>query len=144
MLRPGHSGGKIVLDNISIRTFRTAAASQIRKSTACLPPTIALLKRAAPWIRHVYLNHLTAATSHLFSQYDSLTNVAAMLSAIEQLPEGSEWLQTNQFALARQGLGFRHGRPDSVTTAELIARTIILATLTRMGMARTNLTRLTE
>jgi len=57
--KTGHSGGKIVLDNISIRTFRTAAASQIRKSTACLPPTIALLKRAAPWIRHVYLNHLT-------------------------------------------------------------------------------------
>lgn len=110
-----------------------------------LPPTIALLKPdTTPWIRQVYLSHLTATLSHHYSGYDSLTNVAAMVMAIEQLPEGRDWLQTNQTALARQGLGRWHAREDSTNLVELAARTNILETLSRMGMAETNLTRLTE
>lgn len=109
-----------------------------------LPPTIAqLTPETAPWIRHVYLNHLTATLSHYYPRYDSLTNVAGMLLAIEQLPEGRDWVSTNQAALARQGLGLRHTGTE-YTEAELIARTNILSALSRMGMAETNLTRLIE
>src|SRR5262249_21005475 len=110
-----------------------------------LPPTVALLKTdTAPWIRLVYLDHLSATFSHHYSRYDSLTNVAAMLSAIERLPEGKEWLHTNETALVRQGLGLHYSRSESPETAELIARTNILATLSRMGMAQTNLAKLNE
>src|SRR5207248_1607407 len=57
-----------------------------------LPPTLAgLTPETSPWIRRVYLNHLTATLSHLFARYDSLTNVAAMWLAIERLPEGRDW-----------------------------------------------------
>ncbi len=110
-----------------------------------LPPTIALLTPdTAPWIRQVYLGHLTVTLSHYFSGYDSLTNPAAMVLAIEQLPEGKAWLQTNQTALARQGLGRGHGRQDSTNAVETSARTNILNALARMGMAGTNLSRLNE
>jgi hypothetical protein len=110
-----------------------------------LPPTVALLKPdTAPWIRRLYLDHMTAMMSHYFAGYESLTNVSAMLSAIEQLPEGKEWFQTNQVAFARQGLGHRYVRTDSLEGPESIAKTNILATLSRMGMARTNLDKLTE
>ena len=110
-----------------------------------LPPTVALLKPdTASWIRHVYLNHLSATFSHYFPHYDSLTNVVAMLSAIEQLPEGKAWLKTNENALAQQGFGLRHAGRQPEETAESIARTNILATLSRMGMAQTNLAKLNE
>jgi hypothetical protein len=110
-----------------------------------LPPTIArLTSETAPWIRHVYLNHLTSTLSHHYPRYDSLTNVAAMLLAVERLPEGREWLLTNQVALARQGLGLRHSRTESMEASELVARTNILSSLSRMGMAETNLAHLIE
>lgn len=106
-----------------------------------LPPTIAQLTPETPgWIRQVYLTHLTATFSHYYSGYESLTNVAAMWSAIERLPEGREWLLRNQFALARQGLGFRRSKPES--EAELSLQTNILGTLSRMGMSDTNLAQL--
>jgi hypothetical protein len=108
-----------------------------------LPPTIAQLTPAtAPWIRQVYLHHLAATFSHFYPGYESLTNVAAMWSAIERLPEGREWLLTNQFPLARQGLGFRHSKPES--EAELTMQTNILSTLARMGMSETNLAQLAK
>lgn len=110
-----------------------------------LPPTIAqLTPETATWIRQLYLRHLAATLSHRYSGYHSLTNVAPMLSALERLPESKEWLSTNQVALARVGLGLRHGSSESVDTAELIARTNILSALSRMGMAPTNLARLVE
>ena len=103
-----------------------------------LPPTIAqLTSETAPWIRNVYLTHLTATLSHYYARYDSLTNVAAMLLAIERLPEGRDWVLTNQVALAGQGLGFSHSKPES--EAELTMQTNILNTLSRMGMSETNL-----
>jgi hypothetical protein len=110
-----------------------------------LPPTIALLKPdTALWIRHFYLNHLSATMSHYDSPYDSLTNVAAMLAAIELLPEGRPWFQTNETALARQGLGLRYTRSDSTESAELMAKTNILQTLSRLGMAQSNLAQLAD
>jgi hypothetical protein len=110
-----------------------------------LPPTIALLTSGTPpWIRQVYLNHLTATTSHYYPQYDSLPNVAAMLLAIERLPEGREWLLTNQTAIARQGLGLRQATTESMGIAERIARTNILNSLSRMGMTDANLAHLIE
>ena len=110
-----------------------------------LPTTVGLLKPdTRPWIRQVYLGHLSVMVSHYHSAYDSLTNVAAMLSAIEQLPEGKEWLHTNETALVRQGLGFHYSRSEPPDTAELIARTNILGTLSRMGMAQSNLAKLSE
>jgi hypothetical protein len=110
-----------------------------------LPPTVALLKPdTAPWIRHVYLGHLTATMSHYHPQYNSLTIVSEMLAAIERLPEGREWFQTNQIAFANQGLRIRYGRTESTEGAESIAKTNILATLSRMGVARTNLEKLAE
>jgi hypothetical protein len=110
-----------------------------------LPPTIALLKPdTAPWIRNVYLNHVNATLTHYSTQYDSVTNVAAMLSAIEQLPEGREWFRTNESAITRQGLGLHHRGAQQMEQAELDARTNILETLSRMGMSRTNLDKLTE
>jgi hypothetical protein len=110
-----------------------------------LPPTIALLKpETAPWIRHVYLGHLSATLSHLFPQYDSLTNVAAMFSAIEHLPEGKEWLRTNEPALTQQRPGLRYRPAEPEGSAELIAKTNILETLSRMGMSQTNLAKLKE
>jgi len=88
-----------------------------------LPPTIGLLNSNTPaWIRHVYLSHLTATLSHYFSGYDSLTNVSTMFSATEQLPEGREWLLTNQVALANRGLGPRYSSRESMQTAELSAQ----------------------
>ncbi|MEW6161090.1 MAG: hypothetical protein AB1813_26985 [Verrucomicrobiota bacterium] len=106
-----------------------------------LPPTIALLtSETAPWIRRVYLDHLTATLSHHYPQYESLTNVAAMWGAIERLPEGRNWLSTNQAAVARQGLEIRHDRSES----EFALQTNILSILKRMGMAETNLTQLKE
>ena len=70
-----------------------------------LPPTVALVSsNNQPWIRQVYLSHLSIMLSHYYAGYESLTNVAAMFSALEQLPEGREWLSTNQIKLARQGL----------------------------------------
>jgi hypothetical protein len=103
-----------------------------------LPPTVARLTPETPlWIRQVYLNHLTAALSHFFPGYESLTNVAAMWQAIERLPEGRDWVVTNQVALARQGLGFRYGKLES--EVELTSQTNILGTLSRMGMSETNL-----
>jgi len=107
-----------------------------------LPPTIAeLTPETAPWIRQVYLNHLTATFSHYYSGYE-LTNVAGMWSALERLPEGREWLLTNQFSLLRQGLGLRHSKPES--EAELTLQTNILSTLSRMGMSETNLAQLVK
>jgi hypothetical protein len=106
-----------------------------------LPPTInELTLRTPPWIREVYLNHLTATLSHYNSGYESLTNVEAMWLAIERLPEGRDWLLTNQNALATQRLGFRYDKSES--EAELIAQTNILRTLCRMGMNETNLSKL--
>ncbi len=106
-----------------------------------LPPTIAeLTPQTAPWIRQVYLKHLSATLSHFYSGYESLTNVVLMWSAIERLPEGRDWLLTNQSALVRQGLGFRYRKPES--DAELILQTNIVGTLSRMGMSETNLSQL--
>jgi hypothetical protein len=110
-----------------------------------LPPTVALLKpETAPWIRHVYLNHVNTMLLHIYPQYDSLTNVAAMLLAIEQLPEGKEWFRTNESALTRQGLDLHHSQGEQIGRAELDARTNILETLSRMGMSPTNLDKLME
>jgi hypothetical protein len=108
-----------------------------------LPLTIAqLTPETAPWIRRVYLSHLTATLSHFYPRYDSLTNVAAMWLAIERLPEGRGWVLTNQVALARQGLGFPRNNPES--NADLALQTNILSTLSRMGMAETNLSQLVK
>lgn len=109
-----------------------------------LPPTIALLTPdTAPWIRHVYLNHVSTTLTHYYSGY-ALTNVAPMLSAIEQLPEGREWFQSNGIAMAQQIVGMRYRESESTKEDELVAKTNILETLTRMGIAQTNLTKLTE
>jgi hypothetical protein len=109
-----------------------------------LPPTIALLTpETAPWIRQVYLGHLSAVLTHYFPRYDSATNVAAMMLALERLPEGREWLETNQVALARQGLRRGHWN-DPTDVVESTAKTNILEVLSRMGMAETNLMKLFE
>ena len=110
-----------------------------------LPPTIALLtSQTAPWIRELYLNHLTATLSHFYPRYDSLTNVADMLLAIEQLPEGRAWMLTNEAGLGKQGLGLRYRNITDVDTSEFMARSNILNVLDRMGMAETNLAKLRE
>jgi len=103
-----------------------------------LPPTIALLNsNTPPWIRQKYLSHLTATLSHYYSRYESLTNVAAMYAAVENLPEGREWVLSNQVAIARS-LTFRRSGTSSATQ-EARAESEILATFRRMGMAETNL-----
>jgi hypothetical protein len=109
-----------------------------------LPPTIALLTTNTPvWIRDIYLSHATIVLSHHFVGYRSLTNVALMFSAIEGLPEGRDWLRTNQVALGQQRLRNPFRGEDSIPV-ELNARTNIVSTLRRMGMAETNLTLLVE
>jgi hypothetical protein len=110
-----------------------------------LPQTIALLTpETAPWIRHVYLNHLQTMSSHYYMNYDSATNVASMLSALERLPEGREWLQTNQSAIAAKGFGFHNSDTETNAFTELSAKTNILETLSRMGMAQSNLALLSK
>jgi hypothetical protein len=110
-----------------------------------LPPTVALLKpNTAPWIRHVYLNHASRMLSHYYPQYDSLTNLDAMLSAIEKLPEGREWLGTNENDLARQGLRLGNRGSEPPESTELMAKSNILGTLSRMGIGKTNLERMKE
>jgi hypothetical protein len=112
---------------------------------ADLPPTVALLKpETAPWIRRLYLGHVSTSLTHDYSGYDSFTNVAPMLSAIEQLPEGREWFQTHGIAMAQHIAGMRYRESKSMGEEELIAKTNILQTLTRMGVAQTNLTQLAE
>jgi len=107
-----------------------------------LPPTIGSLNSNTPeWIRRVYLSHLAATFFHNRTGYNSLTNVAAMFSALEQLPEGKGWLLTNQIALAKQGSG-AYARAETLDANEVVARANILNTLRRMGMAETNLARL--
>jgi hypothetical protein len=106
-----------------------------------LPPTIALLTpQTSPWIRQVYLHHLTEMLSHYFPRYDSLKDVADMWLAIEQLPEGREWVLKNQNALAKQGRRLGYGQSE--TKGESTLHTNILSTLRRMGMTEDNLSRL--
>ena len=107
-----------------------------------LPPTVALLTTNVPaWIRHVYLSHATSTLTHYRAGYHSLTNVAAMFSAVEQLPEGRPWLLTNQIALSRHRLRGQISGDDSASAAAL---TNIVATLRRMGMAETNVASVAE
>ncbi len=106
-----------------------------------LPPTISRLTvETTPWIRQVYLNHLTTTLEHYHSHYD-LTNVTPMLLAMEALPEGRDWVLTNQVAFARRILG-RYIPKES--KEEWIERTNILQVLSRMGMSETNLSVLTN
>jgi hypothetical protein len=108
-----------------------------------LPPTVALLTMNTPaWIRATYLNHLSATLQHHSSRYDSLTNVAQMYAAIARLPEGREWLRTNETALARQQVRGRRADPDAAL--ERHAWTNLLASLRALGMSETNLTKLAE
>jgi hypothetical protein len=108
-----------------------------------LPPTISLLTSNTPtWIRRVYLSHLTATLSHHHSSWDSWTNVAAMFSAIEQLPEGRQWLLTNQQDVVSRGFTYRL-RIDESDTPAATARSNLLSTFRRMGMAETNLASIT-
>jgi len=64
--------------------------------------------------------------------------------SVEAFAHLAEFIQTNQVALAREGVGLRNVKPESMESPELIARSNILSTLTRMGMTQTNLARLTE
>lgn len=109
-----------------------------------LPPTIALLtSNTAPWIREMYLDTLSRTFIHEFAGYRSLTNVVIMYAAIEQLPEGAEWLRTNQSALAEQGFGGRYmGRDDDDAVFAVTAQTNIFNTFQRMGMSESNLAKL--
>ncbi|HEX7862960.1 MAG TPA: hypothetical protein VF773_21685 [Verrucomicrobiae bacterium] len=105
-----------------------------------LPPTVALLTpNTPPWIRQTYLSHLTATLSHRYPSYDSLTNLAVMVMTLEQLPEGRNWLQTNQNALTKQILLVTE---DSTNTVENAARSNVFNALARMGMTKTNLSQL--
>jgi hypothetical protein len=66
-----------------------------------------------------------------------------MYAAIERLPEGADWLKTNQTALARQGFGGRYmGRNEDDAITASIAQTNIFNTFQRIGMSETNLARL--
>ncbi len=108
-----------------------------------LPPVVSILStNTAPWIRDVYLSHLSRTLVHQRSRYDSLTNVAPMYEAVERLPEGREWMRTNQTQLARQGItGGSRGREDS-SSAEERAHRKILDAFQRLEMTATNLGRL--
>lgn len=110
-----------------------------------LPPTVALLTTNTPlWIRQTYLSHLAATFSHHWMNYGSLTNVASMYATMEQLPESREWLRAHQGALARQTLRSRYSGGDESAEVEAAAHTNIINTLRRMGMAETNLVRLSK
>lgn len=110
-----------------------------------LPPTIALLTtNTPPWVRDVYLSHLANTFIHHGPGYRSLTNVASMYAAIAQLPEGRDWMKTNETLLAQRGLGGRYANRDDSSTNEAIALTSIVSSLRQMGMAQTNLSTLGE
>jgi hypothetical protein len=103
-----------------------------------LPPTIALLSTNTPfWVRATYLKHLSATFDHFSSRYDSLTNVAQMYSSIARLPEGREWLRTNEANFVRhQELG---RRADPGDPAERHALASLVSSLSALGMSDTNL-----
>jgi hypothetical protein len=108
-----------------------------------LPPTFALITSNTPrWIRETYLFHLQKTFRHSYALYDSMTDVAQIYSSIEQLPEGRNWLLTNQDAVASRGL---FGRMNSTTNeVELTALSNLVATFSRMGMAQSNLDEITK
>jgi hypothetical protein len=109
-----------------------------------LPPTIALLTTNTPeWIRNVYLSHAAVTLTHHGRSYQSLTNVARMFAAMERLPQGRQWLRTNETALGLQSLRGRYARPEDVSW-DTNALTNIVSILRRMGMAETNVARLIE
>jgi hypothetical protein len=107
-----------------------------------LPPTMALLTtNTAPWIRNTYLNHLSATFTHMFPRYSSWTNVAGMYGAIVRLPEGRQWLHTNEAALLRQAdQGIRN--PDGVEESQAWAS--IRGSLRALGMSQSNFAKLPE
>ena len=62
-----------------------------------LPPTIAqLTTNTPPWIQSTYLSHLSATLSHHFHRYKSSTPTTSMLLALTELPDGRQWILTNQ------------------------------------------------
>jgi hypothetical protein len=109
-----------------------------------LPPTIALMtSNTAPWIREMYLDSLSRTFIHNSAGYRSLTNVVAMYAAIERLPEGADWMKTNQYAIAEQGFGGRFmGQNEDDAVIAAAAQTNIFNTFQRMGMSESNLARL--
>ena len=113
-----------------------------------LPPTIVLLNsNSPPWIRQVYLSHLKATLIHRFSHHgfgEGLTNVAAMFSSIERLPEGAEWTRSNQVGIAETMVKRRYLDTNNVTMAEFTARSNLLSSFRRLGVAETNLTQLSN
>jgi hypothetical protein len=104
-----------------------------------LPPTVALLTTNTPaWVRDVYLSHAAITFTHHRGQYQSLADVARMFSALEQLPEGRDWLLTNQVVLGRQRLRHRHLLTEGPNSSGAVTLTNIVITVRRMGMAETN------
>lgn len=65
-----------------------------------------------------------------------------MILALERLPEGRDWVLTNQAALTDRKLLPIMDRSEGFLAEEAHARAEILATLRRIGMAETNLARL--
>ena len=103
-----------------------------------LPPTIALLNaNTPPWIREKYFSHLTATLSHRYARYESFADVSAMFAAIENLPEGREWMLSNQVAIVRILRGASPGTSSTLETMN--ARSNLLESFRRMGMTETNL-----
>jgi hypothetical protein len=63
-----------------------------------LPPTIALLStNTPPWIRELYRGHLSATLKHGSLNFRDAADVSRMVTALEQIPEGREWVRTNSF-----------------------------------------------
>lgn len=96
---------------------------------AQLPPVLTQLKtNTPPWIREVYLEHASALLKH-YPRFRSFETNAAMLLALEKLPEGSEWIRNNQERVANRFL-LSTPIPERPNTVE----TNLQAALTRLGL----------
>jgi hypothetical protein len=105
---------------------------------AKLPPTVALLTTNTPgWIREVYLSHAAVMFRHPYSSQHAATNIAKVYSAIERLPEGRNWVKTNQTAVEKRITWL------AATNASLEsnASTSMMDTPRQTGTAATNVAR---
>ena len=109
-----------------------------------LPPVIALLTTNTPlWIRERYLGHASATFIHRWLKFRHDASLSAMFAALEQLPDGRQWILTNQIMLVNSRIIIR---PDYRTDSdeEQSVRTNLLGILRRVGVAETNLNELAK
>jgi hypothetical protein len=106
-----------------------------------LPPTVALLTtNTPPWIREVYLSHLSVTVRHYFPRFRSAPDVAAMFKAMTNLPGAHDWMRTNEAELTKNVAHLGSFWDENQTNGT--ARTNLVIALRQLGMSEENVLKL--